>query len=186
MIVEIVLFAFLLVLAITVARMKDLFAAAMLLGIFSLVSAGLFTNMDAVDVAFTEAAVGAGVSTILFLSALALTSRRERQQKLRILPFVVVGLTGAALLYGTLDMPAYGDANAPVHNDLTDEFVHGAGEMHIPNVVTVVLASYRGFDTFGETTVVFAAAVGVMMLLGGQRRRRSRDDPPAGTAEGSS
>ncbi|MCP4873308.1 MAG: DUF4040 domain-containing protein [Proteobacteria bacterium] len=186
MIIEIVLFAFLLVIAISVARMKDLFAAAMLTGIFSLVSAGLFTLMDAVDVAFTEAAVGAGVSTILFLSALSLTDRIERQQPTRILPFVVVALTGAALVYGTLDMPAYGDVNAPAHNDLTEEFVEGAGDMHIPNVVTVVLASYRGFDTFGETTVVFAAAVGVMMLLGGQRRRRSREDHPQPPPEPSS
>ncbi len=174
MIIEIALFAFLLVIAVAVARLEDLFAAAMLTGIFSLVSAGLFTLMDAVDVAFTEAAVGAGLSSVLFLSALGLTDRRERQQRpTRILPFVVVVLTGLALVYGTLDMPAYGDPTAPVHNDLTQTFLHGAEAMHIPNVVTVVLASYRGYDTLGETTVVFTAAVGVMMLLG----RRREPDP---------
>ena len=59
--IEVLLFAFLLVIAVVVARLRDLFAAAMLTGIFSLLSAGLFTLMDAVDVAFTEAAVGAGV-----------------------------------------------------------------------------------------------------------------------------
>ena len=57
--IEIVLFAFLVVVAVVVAGLRDLFAAAMLTGIFSLLSAGLFTLMDAVDVAFTEAAVGA-------------------------------------------------------------------------------------------------------------------------------
>jgi multicomponent Na+:H+ antiporter subunit B len=179
-IIELTLFAFLLAIAVSVARMRDLFAAAMLTGIFSLVSAGLFTLMDAVDVAFTEAAVGAGISTILLLGTLSLTDRKERQQPLRLLPFLVVGLTGAALLYGTMDMPAYGDPTAPIHNDLTAEFIQGTREtIHIPNVVTAVLASYRGYDTFGETTVIFAAAVGVMALLGGQRRRGSRDDPEA-------
>jgi len=180
-IIEVILFGFLLVIAIAVARMKDLFAAAMLTGIFSLVSAGLFTLMDAVDVAFTEAAVGAGVSTILFISALALTEREERQQKVRVLPFFVAVLTGAALLYGTVGMPMYGDLGAPAHNDLTAHYLHETEAMHIPNAVTVVLASARGYDTFGETTVVFTAAVGVMMLLGGQRRRRSRDDEEAST-----
>jgi multicomponent Na+:H+ antiporter subunit B len=40
-------------------------------------------------------------------------------------------------------------------------------------VVTAVLASYRGFDTLGETVVIFTAGVGVIALL---RRRRARDD----------
>ena len=170
--IELALFLLLLALAVVVTKLKDLFAAAMLFGIFSLLSAGLFTLMDAVDVAFTEAAVGAGISTILFLSTLALTETKEDQGPLRLLPFVVVGLTGAALLYGTADMPVYGDIAAPVHNDVTAEFIAGTEEVHIPNVVTVVLASYRGYDTFGETTVIFTAAVGVMLLLGGTVRRR--------------
>ena len=44
-------------------------------------------------------------------------------------------------------------------------------ETGVPNIVTAVLASYRGFDTFGETTVVFTAAIGVMILLSGMRRK---------------
>ena len=44
----------------------------------------------------------------------------------------------------------------------------------MPNVVTSVLASYRGYDTWGETTVVFTAAVGVMLLLGAPPQPRSR------------
>jgi multicomponent Na+:H+ antiporter subunit B len=181
---EALLFGILLVMAVTVARMRDLFAAAMLTGIFSLVSAALFTLMDAVDVAFTEAAVGAGISTVLMLGTLSLTDRRERQQPVRALPFVVVILTGATLLYGTMDMPAYGDPDAPVHNDLTQEFIEGTeAKIHVPNVVTGVLASYRGYDTFGETTVIFAAAIGVMTLLGGIRRKEPELPLPPMDAE---
>ena len=66
-VIHIVLFTFLAVIAIAIIRLRDLFAAVMMMGIFSLLSASLFTVMDAVDVAFTEAAVGAGVSTILML-----------------------------------------------------------------------------------------------------------------------
>jgi len=76
-VVHIVLFTFLAVIALAIIRLKDLFAAVMLMGIFSLLSASLFTVMDAVDVAFTEASVGAGVSTLLMLAALSLTEREE-------------------------------------------------------------------------------------------------------------
>lgn len=164
--IEFLLFAFLAITAVVIARLRDLFAAAMLTGMFSLVSAGLFMLMDAVDVAFTEAAVGAGISTILILGTLSLTTHKEKHQTTRILPFAVVLLTGAALFVGTLDMPAYGDPEAPVHLYLESEYVRGTEvEFGIPNIVTAVLASYRGYDTLGETAVVFTAAVGIMVLL---------------------
>ncbi|MDX1495605.1 MAG: hydrogenase subunit MbhD domain-containing protein, partial [Longimicrobiales bacterium] len=70
--VDIVLLILLAVTGIAVIRTRNLFAAVMLAGIYSLVSAGLFVVMDAVDVAFTEAAVGAGISTVLLLGTLAL------------------------------------------------------------------------------------------------------------------
>ncbi|MEE2829226.1 MAG: DUF4040 domain-containing protein [Myxococcota bacterium] len=172
--IELILFLLLLATALVVARLKDLFAAAMLTGIFSLVSAGLFTLMDAVDVAFTEAAVGAGISTILMLGTLSMTSRREDQQPFRPLPLVVVLVTGAVLVAGTLDMPSYGDPDAPAHrHEMYQGFVDQAEQdfEHIPNIVTIILASFRGYDTFGETTVIFTAAIGVLLLLGGRRRR---------------
>jgi multicomponent Na+:H+ antiporter subunit B len=175
-VIVLILLLLLLATAVVIVRLQDLFAAAMLTGIFSLVSAGLFTLMDAVDVAFTEAAVGAGISTILIIGTLSMTSRREHQQPLRLLPFVVVLVTGAVLVAGTLDMPAYGDPAAPAHqHELYEGFITQTAQdfEHIPNVVTVILASFRGYDTFGETTVVFAAAVGVFLLLGGRRRRRA-------------
>ena len=175
--IEVLLFAFLLVIAVVVARLRDLFAAAMLTGIFSLLSAGLFTLMDAVDVAFTEAAVGAGVSTVLLLGTLSLSAREEREKPIRLLPFVVVGVTGAALLVGTLDMPHYGDPGAPIQQHVVPDYIAGTQrEFGLPNIVTAVLASYRGYDTLGETAVVFTAAVGVMLLL--VERRRQRGERP--------
>ncbi|HVS13151.1 MAG TPA: DUF4040 domain-containing protein [Thermoanaerobaculia bacterium] len=165
--VELVLFVLLASVAVVIARLKDLVAAALLAGIYSLLSAGLFTLMDAVDVAFTEAAVGAGVTTVLFLGALSVASREEDQQPWRLRPVLVVLLTGAALVYASFDLPRYGDPEAPIHHHIAPDYIEGvAHEIHIPNVVTGVLASYRGYDTLGETVVIFTAAVGVMMLLG--------------------
>jgi multicomponent Na+:H+ antiporter subunit B len=47
-------------------------------------------------------------------------------------------------------------------------------ETMVPNVVTAVLADYRGYDTLGETTVIFTAGIGVMLLLRGSARRRNK------------
>jgi len=184
-IIDVVLLAFLAVTAVAIVRLRDLFAAVMVTGIFSLLSAGLFTVMDAVDVAFTEASVGAGISTILMLATLALTQdveKRRFRRRFSPLALGVVVLTGAALWYGTLDMPHYGDPAATIHQHVAPYYLEHTREEvneHIPNVVTTVLASYRGYDTFGETTVIFTACVGVMLLLGGARtfyRWRRRED----------
>nr|WP_205631200.1 DUF4040 domain-containing protein [Candidatus Terasakiella magnetica] len=180
-ILNIILLLFMAVAAIGILRMKNLFGVVMLGGIYSLLSALMFVNLDAVDVAFTEAAVGAGISTVLMLGTLALTSREEKQEKKPAhtiwLPLIVVVATGVALIYGTLDMPAYGDPNAPVHNHVAPRYLTDSEtEVGMPNIVTSVLASYRGFDTLGETTVVFTALVGVLILLAG--RRRKEDDAP--------
>ena len=75
--IDLLLLGFMAVIALAIVRMRDLFAIAMLLSLFSLLSAGVFTIMDAADVAFTEASVGAGISTILLLGALVLTDRKS-------------------------------------------------------------------------------------------------------------
>jgi multicomponent Na+:H+ antiporter subunit B len=170
-----VLLSFLAVMAVAILRLRGLFAVVMLSGIYSLISAGLFVTMDAVDVAFTEAAVGGGISTVLMLGTLALTTDREQGPvaNLQFLPLLVVLITGAALIYGTLDMPNYGDPQAPIHGHVADRYIAEAPiATGVPNIVTAVLASYRGYDTMGELTVIFTAGIGVMLLLGAGSRRR--------------
>ncbi|MEM9554989.1 MAG: DUF4040 domain-containing protein [Acidobacteriota bacterium] len=175
---DVLLFGFLLVTAIGIVRTRDLFAAAMLGSLFSLLSAGLFMVMDAADVAFTEAAVGAGISTVLFLATLGLTHKNERDRPgPRMVPLLVVTATGALLVWGTLDLPEYGDPDAPAHTYMTPRFLDETPrEIGIPNIVTAVLASYRGYDTFGEATVVFTAALGVLLLLSNRRREDGEEE----------
>jgi multicomponent Na+:H+ antiporter subunit B len=125
-------------------------------------------------VAFTEAAVGAGISTVLLLGTLALTGKKEKPTTASpLLPLLVVSVTGAALIYGTLDMPYFGDPNAPVHQYPDPGFVEKSmHDMHgLPNVVTSVLAGYRGYDTLGETAVIFTAGIAVLLIL-----RPNKDD----------
>lgn len=173
----------LVLIALAVIRMRDLFGVAMLFGIYSLMIATLFMDLDAVDVAFTEAAVGAGVSTVLMLASLRLTGRWEqRPAHGPLIPLLVVAVTGAALIYGTLDAPLLGDPQAPVHRHVAPHYLAAStSEIGVQNVVTAVLASYRGYDTFGETIVIFTAAVAVLLLLGTDNPPR---DPPGACKDG--
>jgi multicomponent Na+:H+ antiporter subunit B len=176
--VNIFLLAILFATGVAIARMRSLFAIVMLSGIYSLVSAAWYVAVDAVDVAFTEAAVGAGMSTVVLLGAMLLTSRTAKPEKLfvRLGPMLVCLATGAALIYATVDLPSLGDASSPANAGVGFTYLQVAWfDTGIPNVVTPVLGSYRGFDTLGETTVVFAAGLAVALLLGfGERSLAER------------
>lgn len=163
------LFVILVATAVAITRLRALYEAAMLAALFSLVSASLFVLLDAPDVAFTEAAVGAGISTVLFLTVLALTRSREAvTPRKRIWPGGAVALsTGATLLYASQDLPAFGAAHTPVQaHPVTETYLQQSqADIGIPNTVTAVLASYRGYDTLGELIVIFTAGVAVLLLL---------------------
>lgn len=158
--------------AFAIVWMKDLLAVAMLLGIYGLLSASFFVVMDAVDVAFTEASVGAGISTLLMLVAISMTGRSEHPERHKpLLALAVVIVTGSLLIYGTLDMPYFGSAEAPIHQHVAPRYINDSmQEIGVPNIVTSVLASYRAFDTFGEVVVIFTAGIGVLALLSVVRR----------------
>lgn len=174
------LLSFLVLIAFAIIWLKDLFAAVILLGVYSLAAAAIFVVMDAVDVAFTEAAVGAGISTILLLGALSLTEHEQKpQQHTNFVAIIIVLFTGSLLIYGTLDLPFYGSAvsAANTHPELAERFIfRSEAETGIPNMVTSVLASYRGYDTLGEIVVVFTAAVAVLALIGLRRIYREGEE----------
>ncbi len=172
------LLVFMVLTALALVRIRNLFAVVMLSGIYSLLGALIYVVMDAVDVAFTEAAVGAGIATVLMLGTLALTTAEEKLHKpFRLMPLLTVFVTGSILIYGTLDMPLYGDPTAPIHQHVARRYIEKSGnEVGPPNIVTSVLASYRGYDTLGETFVVFTAATGVLAIIGRSPLRRRRED----------
>lgn len=159
-----------------IGRSRNLFGVVVLSGIYSFLMATVLVAMDAVDVAMTEASVGAGVSTVLFLGALYLCKSEEARPLHK--PWLPLGISiavGGMLVYGTLGLPEFSDPNAPIHQHVVPRYLNEIkNEVDVPNVVTAVLASYRGYDTLGETTVVFTAGAGVIALL--RRRRNERND----------
>lgn len=162
------LLSLLVITALAIVRTENLFVAVMLTSIFSLLMAANFFILDAADVALTEAAVGAGITTVIFLAALALTAERERYPRSGgRLVLVVVAVLATLIIYATFDKPRLGDPDAPVHQHLAPWYLEKTPEyMDIPNVVTAVLGSFRGYDTLGEVFVVFAACIGVLFILG--------------------
>ena len=156
------------------ARTRNLFAAVVISGAYSFLMATVLVALDAVDVAMTEAAVGAGISTVLLLGALHLCQSREARPAHR--PWVPLALavsTGALLLYGAFGLPDFADPTAPIHQHVVPRYM--TNEVEVPNVVTAVLASFRGYDTLGETTVVFTAGAGIIALLRRRRGKRGSD-----------
>ena len=154
---------------------RNLFSVVVLAGIYSFLMATVLVALDAVDVAMTEASVGAGISTVLLLGALYLCGGEEAKPLSRPwLPLAVTLVMVGTLVYGTLRLPAFSDPQAPIHTHVVPRYLEqGPKETGVPNVVTAVLASYRGYDTLGETVVVFTAGIGVIALL--RRRRRDKD-----------
>ena len=165
--------------AIAIVRTRNLFAAVVLGGIYSFCMALSLLVLDAVDVSMTEASVGAGISTVLLLGALYLTRIEETPaHRFALAPMLVSIVTGAVLIYGAWGLPPFGDPAGVIHHHVAPRYLNDLmAETGVPNAVTAVLASYRGYDTLGETTVIFTAGIGVLLLLKGRRRPSSGDKP---------
>ncbi len=94
---------------------------------------------------------------------------------MRILGFIIVCLTGALLLYGTGEFPDWGDPTSPASVHLSNHYIEKAvEETMVPNLVTAVLADYRGYDTMFETAVIFCAGLACFLLLRDFRSQKER------------
>jgi multicomponent Na+:H+ antiporter subunit B len=127
-----------------------------------------YLMLAAPDVALTEASIGAAVSTVLLLLGTFLVGAKEKRVKGRkILPFIATIAIAAMLIYASTSLPKFGSGESVAQNGVAEYYLkNNVSETGINNVVTSVLASYRGFDTFGETLIIFTAAIAVLMLLG--------------------
>ncbi len=184
-----VLLTLMAIVTIGVIRLRNLFAVVILGGIYSFLMASVMIVLDAVDVAMTEASVGAGISTVLMLATLYLTKTDEAPARHSpFLPLLLSVVVAGMLVYGTLDLPPFGLADTAMHGHVGPKYLADAiKETGVPNVVTAVLADYRGFDTLGEVTVIFTAGIGVLVLLKGRAPTREiekkvGDHPEGGAA----
>jgi multicomponent Na+:H+ antiporter subunit B len=159
----------LLITAIAVIRVRDLFALVVLLSVYSGLFAAIIAVMGAPDVAFTESVVGASVSTIFFMALMWRINPMELTRypaSRRLFAWVPALSIGGLLLYGINALPAFGDAASPATTYLAPDYIARTyHDTHTPNVVTAILADYRSFDTLIETTVVLTAALACLLVL---------------------
>lgn len=162
-------------LAFLAVRVKRLFSAVVVFGAYGFVLALEWALMGAVDVAFTEAVIGAGAWTVFMLSALRQTGEEgARADRKRLRPgamIAVLGL-GAMLILSTQRMPTWGDPASPASVHVSPHYIENAvAETATPNLVTAVLGDYRSLDTLIEVVVVFAAGMAILLLLGFRERK---------------
>lgn len=169
MILELPLLVLLVMTAAGAILVKDLVSAVFILGSYSFVLALVWALVGAVDVAFVEAVVGAGLATVFFL--LTLSRTEEKDTEIRRLPVPKVALIGLPLLallmlYGAGDLPVFNDPFSPASTHVSPSYLENSvAETNTPNVVTAILMDYRALDTLGETLVIFTAGIACVLLL---------------------
>ena len=146
---------------------RFLIEVIVLSSVYSALLTAIFVSLDALDVAMTEAAVGVGVTTTLFLATLKLVGNNADSFKKVSYISLLISLGVAILLViGITALPPFGESATPIHQHLSSYFLENTlNETGVINTVTAILASYRGFDTMGEVVVIFTAGVGVLCLL---------------------
>jgi multicomponent Na+:H+ antiporter subunit B len=165
-----ILSAFLALAAIALAVIRSLLPSILILSAYSGLLVVLLSLLGAVDVAFTEAVVGAGVSTVVLMALLRRLNAYESPSSTsstRILASLATAAVGLTLFPAVLALPAFGDHSAPAALHLAPEYIRRSVlETHTPNIVTAILADYRGFDTLIETAVIMTAAIACVLVLG--------------------
>jgi len=169
--IEASLLVFVVLTALATALARDVLAAVIVFGAYSLGMAALYVFYRAPDVALTEAAISAGVTTVLLLLTLAKTTRIEHEAAFESVNYpaaAAAGLLFVGLALTTADIPAVGSPDAPVWSnpDVTQWYLSETYAVTgVENTVMAVLAAFRGFDTFGEAVVVFAAGIAALIVL---------------------
>jgi multicomponent Na+:H+ antiporter subunit B len=156
-----------------IAQEKEIKSSIILLSIFSLCSCLLYLVMDAPDVAMTEAALGSCITTVILLQTAQTSSGKYIKTKphIKIIGFLFAITLCAMLLYAGTDLATYGDPTTPVHSTVMSYYNNSTyKDMGITSFVAGILASYRGYDTLGETTVIFLAGLCVVLILNSSRR----------------
>ena len=148
-------------------RARFLIEVIVLSSVYSALLTAIFVSLDALDVAMTEAAVGVGVTTTLFLATLKLVGNNaDSFTKISYISLLTSLGVALLLVIGIAGLPLFGEADTPIHQHLSTYFLENTlNETGVINTVTAILASYRGFDTMGEVVVIFTAGVGVLCLL---------------------
>ena len=169
MLLELPLLFFLVMTAVGAILVKDLISSVFILGTYSFTLALVWALLGAVDVAFVEAVVGAGLATVFFLLTLFGASEEDTRIRRSAIPWtalIALPIVAVLLLYGAADLPAFGDPGSPASTHISPVYLDSSVEQtRTPNVVTAILMDYRSLDTLIETIVIFTAGIACALIL---------------------
>lgn len=166
----VLLFTFSLLLSLSciqLIRSKTLLNSIIVLSAISFLLVLIYLLMDAPDVAMTEAAIGACLSTCVLLNITKTTGEtiKKPTNYYKILAIILCAFLFILLCYVSTDLESFGSTSSPVHSHISRYYIENTyKEINIPSFVAAILASYRGFDTLGETTVILIAGLAVLVI----------------------
>ncbi len=175
------------VFSISLILIQNIFVITLITGFISFFLSILYIMLTALDVAFTEIAIGAGVSTALFLIVIRLSNQYNYFAKpintsvnigkyKKIFTLSVLFIFAIILGVSFIDIPVFGDILNPSNNFLYKDYLESTNTIfNVPNAVTIILGGFRGFDTLGETAVIAIAAIGVYSVL--SKEEEAKDKP---------
>lgn len=159
---------------------KSLLSSVILLSVFSLFIGICYLFLDAPDVAMTETALGTCLSTCVLLNIIKIVGEEtndpnEKVRRLRVYTsFILCSVFFVCLCWISYDLPEFGSLNSPIQNHVSKYYLDNTkAEIGIPSFVAAILASYRGFDTLGETTVILIAGLGVLLILNKKKKNET-------------
>jgi multicomponent Na+:H+ antiporter subunit B len=168
---EILLFISSLVLLVTCFWLiisRNLIESIIIMSVFSVFIGICYLLMDAPDVAMTETALGSCLSTCVLLNVAKIVGENSgKLKKLNtIFATILCAFFVAILAWASLDLPAFGTHDSSVQTHLTKHYLENTrADIAIPSFVAAILASYRGYDTLGETTVILIAGLAVLVIV---------------------
>jgi multicomponent Na+:H+ antiporter subunit B len=156
---------------------KNLLESVLIMSVFSVLITICYLFMDAPDVAMTEAALGACLSSCVMINILKIcgedTGRtsvlRTSLSAILCIAFIVI------LSYASLGLPEYGNPDNAIHLGASKYYIENTTyDIEIPSMVAAILASYRAFDTLGEASVILIAGLAVLVICS---RKKSEHSP---------
>lgn len=170
------------IIALRLAIKSSIIAMIVTLSLFSLLITILYLLMDAPDVAMTEAALGVCFSTAVLINTLKIVGKKDKKYYnhdkdssinfsnisllRKIFTIALCAFFLVSLIYIGLSLPEYGEGQAALHQHVGKYYIENtAYEIGVPSIVAAVLASYRGYDTLGESIVILVAGLGVLLIL---------------------
>lgn len=171
--------------ALWIVKSTSLFAIVLVSGVYSAASSLFYALMGAVDVALTESAIGVGIATVLSLATIFITMQNNKPRSLNyyfsiqkiMWTMVICMLALAVFIFTFIYFPEFGNGTNPTINNTYYSYVSGGFTTQVPNLVTLILGSFRGFDTLGETLVVFVTAVAITALIGNNFNSKTTNKP---------